>query len=166
VTAPRRVADIDWDAWRARDLATLTFVIDGARVLLIRKKRGLGAGKISAPGGRLEPGESFAACAVREVEEELRITPHDVVYAGENSFHFVDGHSIHAKVYRTSRWTGTPVETAEAVPLWVGVDAIPYGAMWADDHVWVPHVLAGRRFTGRFVFDGDAMLDYVLDVEP
>lgn len=165
MTVPRRVADIDWVAWRARDLATLTFVIDGGRILLIRKKRGLGAGKINAPGGRLEPGETFETCAVREVEEELVITPHDVVYAGENSFQFVDGYSIHAKVYRTSRWSGTPVETPEAVPLWADVAAIPYEEMWADDYLWVPHLLAGRRFTGRFVFDGDVMLDHALGVE-
>jgi len=165
VPVPRRVADIDWGVWCARDLATLTFVIDGDHMLLIRKKRGLGAGKINAPGGRLEPGETFEACAVREVEEELVITPHDVVYAGENSFQFIDGYSIHAKVYRTSCWSGTPVETPEAVPLWTRVDAIPYEEMWADDHLWVPHLLAGRRFAGRFVFDGDVMLDHALDVE-
>ena len=161
----KRLADIDWTTWRAQDLATLVFVIDGRRMLLIRKKRGLGAGKINAPGGRLEPGENFDACAVREVQEELNVTPQGIVYAGENSFQFVDGYSIHAKVYRADGWSGTPVETPEAVPLWVDVDAIPYPEMWADDHLWVPHLLARRRFTGRFVFDGDAMLDYALDVE-
>lgn len=40
-------------------LATLMFVIDEARgeVLLIRKKRGLGAGKINGPGGKIDPGK-------------------------------------------------------------------------------------------------------------
>lgn len=165
MTVPRRIAEIDWTVWRARDVATLVFVVDGPRLLLIRKKRGLGAGKINAPGGRCEPGESFEACAVREVEEELGITPLDVVYAGENRFQFVDGYSIHAKVYRASRWTGMPVETPEAVPLWVAVDAIPWAEMWEDDRLWIPHLLAGRRFAGRYVFDGDAMLDHALDVE-
>lgn len=162
---PRRVAEIDWTAWQPRDLATLVFLLDGPRMLLIRKKRGLGAGKINAPGGRLEPGETFEACAVREVEEELCVTPRGVVYAGENSFQFVDGYSIHAKVYRASAWSGTPVETAEAVPLWVDADAIPYAEMWADDHLWIPHLLAGRRFRGRYVFDGDVMLDHALRLD-
>jgi 8-oxo-dGTP diphosphatase len=165
VRVPRRVAEIDWAAWQPRDLATLVFVVDGRRMLLIRKKRGLGAGKINAPGGRLEPGETFEACAVREVEEELRVTPRDVVYAGENSFQFLDGYSIHAKVYRASACSGTAVETPEAVPLWVDVDAIPYPEMWEDDHLWIPHLLAGRSFRGRYVFDGDAMLDHVLWLE-
>jgi len=67
--APRRLGDIDWSSWRAVDRATLTFVTEGSRLLLIRKKRGLGAGKINGPGGRLEQGETPLACAIREVEE-------------------------------------------------------------------------------------------------
>ena len=67
--------DIDWHTWEPRDCATLLFVIQEGSVLLIRKKRGLGAGKINAPGGRLDPGESFPQCAIREVQEELLITP-------------------------------------------------------------------------------------------
>ena len=37
------------------------FIIDEAKreVLLIRKKRGLGAGKINGPGGKIDPGEKF-----------------------------------------------------------------------------------------------------------
>ena len=67
----RRVRDIDWTFWRAVDPATLVFIIKDNRVLLIRKKRGLGAGKVNGPGGRLESGETFKACAIREVQEEL-----------------------------------------------------------------------------------------------
>ncbi|MEO1370466.1 MAG: NUDIX domain-containing protein, partial [Acidobacteriota bacterium] len=62
----RRVAEIDWRRWRPTDRATLVFVIDGGRILLIRKKRGLGAGKVNGPGGRLEAGETPVQCAVRE----------------------------------------------------------------------------------------------------
>ena len=40
----RRVSDIDWARWTAVDPATLIFVIRGGQILLIRKKRGLGAG--------------------------------------------------------------------------------------------------------------------------
>ena len=36
--------------------------------------------------------------------------------------------------------------------------------MWADDAHWLPMLLAAGRFSGRFIFDGDAMLDHVFDV--
>ncbi|MXY23337.1 MAG: 8-oxo-dGTP diphosphatase [Acidobacteria bacterium] len=162
----RRVREIDWTAWRAVDPATLVFVIIEGRILLIRKKRGLGAGKINGPGGRREPGESFVDCAVREMQEELRVTPHHPELAGIHRFQFVDGYSTYVHVFRADGMDGEPTETGEATPYWVDVDAIPFDEMWEDDRHWLPLVAAGRRFAGRWIFDGDQMLDYTLDVLP
>ncbi len=64
--------------WQPVDKGTILFVIIDDQILLIHKKRGLGAGKINGPGGRLDDGETPAECAVREVEEELRISPSGV----------------------------------------------------------------------------------------
>jgi 8-oxo-dGTP diphosphatase len=36
--------------------------------------------------------------------------------------------------------------------------------MWEDDRIWLPLLIAGARFDGRFIFDGDSMVDHVLDV--
>ncbi len=164
VAGRRRVEDIDWALWRAVDRATLTFIREGDRVLLIRKKRGLGAGKVNGPGGRLEPGEATLACAVREVEEELGVTPLDLEFRGEHLFQFVDGYSIHVHVFVASGHEGTAKETDEAAPLWTAVDEIPWGEMWEDDQLWLPHVLAGRTVHGRYVFDDDRMLSWDLEV--
>lgn len=160
---PRRLDDIDWAQWQAVDQATLTFVIEEHRLLLIRKKRGLGAGKINGPGGRLEPGESPGACAVREVEEELGITPRGLSARGELRFQFTDGYSIHVFVFSASHYEGDPRETEEAIPIWCPLDAVPYDEMWADDVLWLPRLLAGERIGGRFVFDGDELLDHHLE---
>lgn len=157
--APRSVADIDWASWRPTERATLLFVIRGGQVLLIRKKTGLGAGKVNGPGGRIDAGESEEEGAVREVEEELCITPTGVRKAGELSFQFVDGYGLHAAVFTADGFTGAPTETREAAPLWCAVDAVPFAEMWEDDRLWFPLMLAGRGFAGWFVFEGDAMLD-------
>ena len=53
-------------------------------------------------------------------------------------------------------------ETDEAIPCWTDRTAIPWDRMSADDRLWLPHVLEGRDVDGRFVFDGDAMLDHDL----
>jgi 8-oxo-dGTP diphosphatase len=164
-TVMKTLADIDWTTWRARDPATLVFVVKDERMLLIRKKRGLGAGKINGPGGRLEPGEAPLEAAIREAQEELRITPLNLEYAGENQFQFVDGYSIHVHVYKGDDYEGEPTETDEAIPVWVPLDDIPYGEMWEDDKLWIPLVLDGTRFFGRYLFDDDVMLDYVLETK-
>ena len=54
-----------WLQWQPRERATLCFIIKDGEILLIRKKRGFGAGKINAPGGRIEPGELPIDCAIR-----------------------------------------------------------------------------------------------------
>jgi 8-oxo-dGTP diphosphatase len=155
---------IDWERWLPEDRATLLFMIDKSHILLIRKKRGLGAGKINGPGGRIEPGESPLDCACRELEEELGVRPAGVPeHRGELSFQFVDGYRLHVHVFSGSAYTGVPCETEEAVPLLTPLDEIPYREMWADDRYWLPMLLEGKRFRGFFLFDGDHMVDFRLD---
>lgn len=146
--------------WSAVDRATLLFVMRDGQVLLIRKKRGLGAGKINGPGGKLDKGETPLQAAVREISEELCVTVSSATFFGELRFQFVDGYSIHVYVFMSDSYSGNPTETAEAIPLWCGVDDIPYDEMWADDRIWLPRVLAGESVDGRFVFDGDIMLEH------
>ena len=153
------MADIDWESWSPSDRATLLFVIRDDQILLIRKKRGLGAGKINGPGGRLEAGESPLAAAIREVREEVAVTPTGIRQQGELSFQFIDGYGIHVHVFSATGCRGEARESEEALPLWTPLAEIPYDEMWADDKIWLPWMLAGKRFSGRFLFDGDALLD-------
>lgn len=159
----RRVADIDWEAWRPTIRATLLFVITDGEVLLIHKKRGIGAGKINGPGGKIDPGESAAECAVRETAEELHITATGVTEAGQLWFDFTDGMKIHGVVFRADGYEGEPTETDEAVPLWCPIDAIPFDRMWPDDELWFPHLLSRTRFTAHCTLDGDHLLDAHVD---
>ena len=141
----------------------MLFVVKDSKILLIRKKRGLGAGKINGPGGKVDPGETPRVAAIREVEEELGITPSSVTKAGEVWFQVIDGTSIKIHVFAAEDCRGEPVETDEATPLWTDVDTIPYEEMWQDDRIWLPLVLAGESFTVRTLFDGDQLLGHDLE---
>ena len=147
-----------WKTWEPRERATLCFLIQDGQILLIRKKRGLGAGKINAPGGRIEPGEEPHECAVRETSEEVGLTPLHVQSRGELHFQFADGYSLHCSVFVAHEYTGELIETEEALPIWTPLDSIPYDEMWADDIHWLPGVLQGGTFRGYFHFDGEKML--------
>jgi 8-oxo-dGTP diphosphatase len=161
---PISLADVMAPAWRAQQRATLLFIIRDAMMLLIHKKRGLGAGKINGPGGRIEPGETSEQAAVREVQEELCVTPLGVSHCGRLRFQFLDGLSLDVTVFRAADCRDEPQETGEAIPLWVPLDAIPYDRMWPDDEFWIPLMLAGKTFEGAFLFDGDDLLDHVITV--
>ncbi len=76
-------AEIDWNCWTPQERSVLCFIFRESEVLLILKKRGLGNGKINAPGGKIEPGESPVQAAIRETQEEVGLTPHDPRYSGE-----------------------------------------------------------------------------------
>jgi len=156
----RRLEDVDWKRWEPQLRATLLFVVRRGEVLLIRKKRGLGAGKLNGPGGKLDAGETPLAAAIREVQEEVGVTPIGVEQRGEIRFLFSDGLSIEGYVFTASECLGEPRETDEATPRWVPLDRIPWAEMWADDVHWLPWLLAGHRFRGRVLFDGDVLLDH------
>jgi len=157
----------DFSNFQPKERATLVFVVEenASRILLIEKKRGLGAGLVNGPGGRLEPGESPLDCAIRETHEELGITPLDPVQIGTLLFQFVgdnklSGHSILGYVFRATTFTGTPTETDEATPLWTPLDQIPYQRMWQDDQLWLPLLIKAQPFVGKFVFDDQLMLEH------
>ena len=137
--------------------------------------RGLGAGKINAPGGKVEPGELPLAAAIRETEEEVGVTPTAVREMGDLHFRFVNetgvgaGLQLHCTVFRAEGYVtapegGDPRETDEAIPLWYPLGDLPFHEMWADDIFWLPLLIEGDRFEGRFLFDGEKMLQHQMKV--
>jgi 8-oxo-dGTP diphosphatase len=154
----RNLPPIDWTVWRPAIYATLMFILDGDEVLLIRKLRGIGAGKINAPGGKIDLGESPVESAIRETQEELHVTPHDPRKMGELSFAMSDMPDIFCHVFVASGHEGAPTETAEAIPMWTHRYKVPYDLMWPDDQHWLPRMLEGEKFRGKFVFEGERII--------
>ena len=151
---------------RQMQLAALCYILHEGRLLLIRKKRGPGAGKINGPGGKADPGESMLDAAVRETQEEVGVTPRDLEQRGELVFDFGGDKVWRCGIFLARGHEGEPRETDEAIPFWCPVDALPYDEMWADDREWMPHFLAGRRFRGRVtVAPGDLVHEQVIEVE-
>lgn len=144
-----------WPDWQPDIQATLVFVHQGDQVLLIEKLRGIGAGKINGPGGKIDPGETPEQCAVRECEEELHIKVLDPVKRGELWFAMSDLPDIHCHVYTATQFEGEPTATDEAIPYWCEISKIPFDRMWEDDAFWLPQALAGESFDARFLFENE-----------
>ncbi|MGA2604469.1 MAG: 8-oxo-dGTP diphosphatase [Verrucomicrobiia bacterium] len=161
--AELHVDRIDWSTWKPTEYANLCFVMRDGQILLIHKKRGLGAGKINGPGGRLEKGETAVAAAIRETQEEIGVTPTDLEDVGELFFQFLDGYKLHVAVFAARGCEGELRETDEATPIWTDIDKIPYDDMWEDDAIWLPLLLRRKKFRGFFVFDGDKLLSHRFD---
>lgn len=141
-----RSSGFQWPAqWTPDILATLMFVVQDGKILLIRKKRGIGAGKVNGPGGKFEPGETALQCVLREVREELCIDVADAREMGVLNFSFTCGTipEIRCHVFMASssraplrkrrrqslsgaRWTGFPTISCGRMtgsgfpPCWTG----------------------------------------------
>jgi len=165
MTSPEdlHVERIDWANWKPTEYANLCFIMRNGEILLIRKKRGLGAGKINGPGGRLEPGETALQSAIREAQEEVGLTPSGLEAIGELFFQFLDGYKLHVTVFAASGCDGTLIETDEAKPQWTKLDEIPYQEMWQDDPLWLPLLVNRKAFRGYFVFRREELLSYRVD---
>ncbi len=158
--------DIDWTSWTPDQEATLLYVVRNGSILLIHKRRGLGAGRVNAPGGRIDVGESPVAAAIREFTEELAVRPTGVRKCGEILFQVLDGLSIRIHVFKGNGCTGEPRETSEAIPFWTPVDNVPYEQMWAGDRHWLPLLLHDSNFEARVLFAGDQLLGHEIEVMP
>jgi 8-oxo-dGTP diphosphatase len=134
--------------------AVLCFLLRDGEVLLIRKKKGFGAGKINGVGGRVEPGERPEEAAVREVFEEVGVRVRSLEPAGTLEFYSIDSEPdwlIH--VFLSRDFEGEPRESEEASPRWYRVGELPLEEMWEDDRVWLRYALSGKRVEGRFWYD-------------
>ncbi len=147
----------NWKSYQPTEQAVLCFLRSDQRILLIHKKRGLGAGKINGPGGKRELPESLQETACRETREEVGMDPTNPSHAGILRFAFSNGYLLEVHVFLATEWTGQMTETDEAVPFWVHETEIPWDRMWQDDRYWLPKVLAGATVEGEMFFEDDRM---------
>ncbi|WP_337925353.1 8-oxo-dGTP diphosphatase [Arthrobacter jiangjiafuii] len=131
----------------------------GAEVLMGLKQTGFGIGRIVTLGGHVEPGETPAQAAVREVFEESGVTVAEAALEQAGTIEFIfparPEWDMSTVVYRAWSWDGEPAPSAEIIPAWYPVDKVPYARMWPDSAHWMPEVLAGRTFSAVVTLAAD-----------
>lgn len=150
---------------------TLCFPVrsDG-KVLLGRKKRGFGVSKWNGFGGKIEAGENFLQCAVRELREETGLIAQEkeLELVGFLDFHFVEAPELDhiGYVYLLRRWQGVVSESEEMEPQWFAPEDIPYDEMWKGDRTWVPMVLREACVKGIITFAPDGETVHTMEIHP
>lgn len=138
--------------------ATCLFLQKGDEVLLAMKKRGFGEGKWNGVGGKLEESETPEQAAIRETEEEIGVTPRNLIKTAVldfDEFHNGQPYQVKVHVFTASAWSGEPQESDEMAPQWFSINNLPLEKMWPDDQYWLKRVLNGETVSGKFVLDQD-----------
>jgi 8-oxo-dGTP diphosphatase/2-hydroxy-dATP diphosphatase len=145
-----------------KKVLTLCLVLANSQILLGMKKRGFGANRWNGFGGKVEKNESIMEAASRELYEECEINAESLVQKGLMRFHFEnDPVELEIHLFEVEKFSGDPKETDEMRPQWFYYNEIPYDKMWADDRLWMPLFLDGKKFEGEFFFkDQNTLIDY------
>lgn len=141
---------------------TLVLIEKDGKLLLGMKKRGFGEGRWNGFGGKLEGAETIEEAAKRELLEEVGLVAEELKPVSLLTFSFESDQDLllEVHVFKTSTFSGEPIETEEMKPKWFLHKDIPYSEMWPDDEFWLPKVLDGKFVQGKFHLDAPASLSH------
>ncbi len=112
-------------------------------VLLKHNIRGISAGKLLGPGGKVDPkDESLEAAAKREVREETGLDVRNLRYTGvlRDKMHVVH-------FFSTNTFSGTlRPKIDEGESRWYSPDEIPYEKMWPESSSLMPLLFTGSEY--------------------
>jgi 8-oxo-dGTP diphosphatase len=126
---------------------TLVFLTNGDAVLLLKgaPTKRLWANRYNGLGGHVEPGETIAAAALREVWEEAGIVAGEIVDFGLRALINVEGEpqGVLLCVFTGRTRTRAVIGSAEGVPEWVPVARLGEIDLVDDDRL-MPRLLGER----------------------
>ncbi len=134
-------------------IATLCFIIEDKRILLGLKKKGFGKGRWNGFGGKVRKGEKIEQAARRELAEEAKVKAVNIRKLGKLDFCYPkESFKMITHIFYCDSYQGKPEETSEMKPAWFELEKIPFNKMWPDDIYWLPYLLKGKKFGGKFLF--------------
>ncbi len=138
-------------------LATLCYVQHHGQTLMlhrVKKENDMHQGKWNGLGGKVEPGESPEACAVREVYEESGLRCGRPRLRGFITFPAFDQiDDWYTFLYTFDEFEGTLIDSAEGILQWIDDDKLLDLNLWPGDRVFVPWIFEDRIFSANFVYD-------------
>jgi 8-oxo-dGTP diphosphatase len=152
-----------------RTCLVFAFTEDRKELLVIEKLRGMGRGKLTFPGGKIQDHESVKEGALRELFEEtgLRVDG-EIVERGFVEFIFEKGnedsvnwsnfcHLFEVTVSTEIRlkMAAQSLDNTECRPFWATFDTLDWDRFWPDDRNWVPFIVKGQTVERRVIFKCD-----------
>ena len=97
----------------------MCMISDGRGNVLVQDRHAADWPGITFPGGHVEPGESFTASVIREVQEETGLTIQHPKLCGIKQFQTEQDARYVVLLYRANQFTGTLTSSDEGEVFWV-----------------------------------------------
>ncbi|MCM8526424.1 MAG: 8-oxo-dGTP diphosphatase [Lentisphaeraceae bacterium] len=148
--------------------ASLVYLFKDDHVLMlhrVKKEKDIHKDKWNGLGGKLEPAESPEECAVREIKEESGYDIHTLKFAGHLFFPTFDKqqNDWSVFVFTSDDFSGLQLEnTPEGNLEWIHKDKLLNLNLWEGDRYFLPKLLSGDKFLGKFIYTDGRLVDYKL----
>ena len=148
--------------------ASLVYLFKDDHVLMlhrVKKEKDIHKDKWNGLGGKLEPAESPEECAVREIKEESGYDIHTLKFAGHLFFPTFDKqqNDWSVFVFTSDDFSGLQLEnTPEGNLEWIHKDKLLNLNLWEGDRYFLPKLLSGDKFLGKFIYMDGRLVDYKL----
>jgi len=137
-------------------LATLCYVFDGNKVLMInRNKRedDMHLGKWNGLGGKFIPGETPEECVIREVYEESGLLIKNPVLRGFLTFPaFDEEEDWYVFVFTANEFSGKLIESEEGELEWIEWENVKNLPLWEGDKYFLDWLNQDRFFSAKFIY--------------
>ncbi|MCM8541811.1 MAG: 8-oxo-dGTP diphosphatase [Lentisphaeraceae bacterium] len=148
--------------------ASLVYLFKDDHVLMmhrVKKEKDIHKDKWNGLGGKLEPAESPEESAIREIKEESGYDIHNLKFAGHLFFPTFDKqqNDWSVFVFTSDDFTGLQLEnTPEGNLEWIHKDELLNLNLWEGDRYFLPKLLSGDKFLGKFIYMDGRLVDYKL----
>lgn len=145
-------------------LATLCYLRRDKQTLMIhrnKKENDMHAGKWNGLGGKLEPGETPEACAIREIREESGLEASGPLMRGVLTFpEFAKGEDWYAFVFEVNKFEGELIDSPEGDLRWVDDDRLLELNLWEGDRIFLRWLEQDVFFSGKFVYEEGRLVEH------
>ena len=145
-------------------LATLCYMRQNGKTLMvhrIKKPNDIHEGKWNGLGGKFEPGETPEECARREILEESGLRVKKLDLKGLLSFPlFARDEDWYAFVFVGTDFEGSLIESPEGTLQWIDDSKLTELNLWEGDRIFLPWLERPGFYSGKFVYQGGALVDH------
>ena len=132
----------------------------------IKKKNDVNHDKWIGVGGKLDPGETAEACALREVWEETGLTMQSPAYRGIVDFTCEPWPAERMHLYTCTDFTGTLTDCNEGTLEWVPKPEVENLPIWQGDKIFLRLLAEGAPFFHlELTYHGDTLVQAVCSMD-